>query len=282
MQTREPIRIISDLHLGHPACLLDSPADLAPLLRGVGTVIFNGDTSEMRSLEDREKGWERIRELEEVCRCLGVKPVLINGNHDPIVSPHLSHLDLADGAILVTHGDMLFHDISPWSKEAEMMGEAHTQALEELEEEAFADFEKRLHANKKASIALELLSSQLPRGPLARLSILLRECWPPTRPLRILKVWKNTPDRAEALARVFRPRARFILVGHTHYEGIWQRGPRVVINTGSFTPPMGRLAVDIEGNRLRVNKIVKSGGHFELGKQLAEFEISRLRPHEGF
>ena len=281
MHTREPLRIISDLHLGHPASFLAHPADIAPLLRGVGTLVFNGDSAEMRFLEDRQTGMASIEKLRELCGSHGVEAQFINGNHDPTACS-ASHLDLGNGAVLVTHGDMLFHDISPWSIEAEIMGEAHTLALQELDDDSFADFEKRLNASKRASIALELLSSKLPRGRLARLAVLLKECWPPSRPWRILKVWKETPGRAEALARVFRPRARFVIVGHTHYQGIWKRGPRVIINTGSFTPPLGRLAVDIEESRLTVRNIVRRGRRFELGKQLAAFPISRLQAHEGF
>jgi len=278
---REPLRIISDLHLGHPASLIEDATDLTPLLHGVSTLVFNGDTYETRYVQEREAGQKLLDNLRELCHASGVKPVFIGGNHDPSISP-LCHLDLAGGAVLVTHGDMLFHDISPWSIEADLMRDAHVQALQALGEDAFHDFEKRLHANKQASLALELLSVKLHRGFLARFILLLKECWPPSRPWRILKVWRDTPVFAEALARVFRPRARFIIVGHTHLQGIWRRGSRVIINTGSFTPPLGRLAIDLEGDRLLVKKINRNGGRFEIGPQLAEFKAIQLQTHEGF
>jgi len=278
---REPLRIISDLHLGHPACLIEDITQLGPLLKGIRTLVINGDAAEMRFLKERESGRKELENLAEFCRAADVDPVFIGGNHDPTASSNY-HLDLAGGAVLATHGDMLFHDISPWSPEADLMRDAHTQALQDLEDDAFVDFEKRLHANKQASIALELVSLRFPRGRLARLAILFKECWPPTRPWRILKVWKDTPKMAEALARVFRPRARFIIVGHTHLQGIWRRGPRVIINTGSFTPPLGRLAVDLVGDQLEVKKIVSRGGRFEIGKTIAQFEVTRLKAAEGF
>ena len=40
----EPIRIISDLHLGHTASLAREIAQVEPLFRDVRTLIFNGDT----------------------------------------------------------------------------------------------------------------------------------------------------------------------------------------------------------------------------------------------
>ena len=49
----EPVLILSDLHLGHRASLIEHPDQLASLLQGPGSVIFNGDTSEVRNPEDR-------------------------------------------------------------------------------------------------------------------------------------------------------------------------------------------------------------------------------------
>src|SRR5947209_2581653 len=106
MQFEQPIRIISDIHLGHPASLVAGAENLAPLLRGFPTVIFNGDTVESRFLKDRPKARQNLDVLEKVCAAQGARCILINGNHDPAISP-ASHVDLADGAVLVTHGDML-------------------------------------------------------------------------------------------------------------------------------------------------------------------------------
>ena len=279
MPFQEPIRILSDSHFGHPASLAGSPADLVPLLKGFPTVVFNGDTVEYRFRKDRELALQNIEAVKQVCEEQNTTPVFINGNHDPAVS-QCNHLDLADGAVLVTHGDMLFLDISPWSNEARVMGRAHRLALEEIGEDAFMDFEKRLHASKRASLALELHESTLPRGRLARLVTYLREGWPPWRPLQILKCWAEFPGKAALLAHTFRPHARLILIGHSHYGGIWRRGPRIVINTGSFLPIAGRTVADLEGSRLTVRKIVVRGGRFGTGKTVATFDATKLQPGE--
>ena len=281
MLFQEPIRILSDIHLGHPASLVGDPEELAPLFEGIPTVVFNGDTVEDRFRKDQEQARKNLEATKKVCAGLGAAAVFLNGNHDPKISPW-NHLDLAGGAVLVTHGDMLFHDISPWSNESVIMKAAHREALEEIGEDAFHDFEKRLHASKRASLALELHESTIPRGRLARVITYLRESWPPWRPLLIFQCWIQVPGRAEALARVFRPRARFILIGHSHYCGVWKRGPRVIINTGGFLPIAGRSLVDLEGNRLTIRKIARSGGKFQPGKTVAQFEVSPLRAHEGY
>jgi predicted phosphodiesterase len=279
MLFEEPLRILSDVHLGHPASLVGDPAELAPLFNGIPTVVFNGDTVEHRFRKDQEQARKHLGALKKVCSELGSAAVFLNGNHDPDISP-CNHLDLAGGAVLVTHGDMLFHDISPWSIEAGIMGDAHRRALDEIGEDAFYDFEKRLHANKRASLALELHESSIPRGRLARVVTYLRESWPPWRPMQIIRCWMEVPGRAVDLARVFRPRARFILIGHSHYSGVWKRGPRVIINTGSFLPIAGRFLVDLEGNRLSIRKIARIRGKFQAGKTVREFEVSPLGTDE--
>ena len=280
-QFEEPIRILSDLHFGHPASIIEQPRQLLPLFRGAKTVIFNGDTVEVRYLRGRRIGLRNAVLMREACEGAGARAVFINGNHDPILSD-LSHVDLVDGAVLVTHGDLLFHDISPWSHEAEAIGEAHTRELAGMEEDAFLDFEKRLKASKRAALAIELHRNDARRTPLTAIRTVLRECWPPWRPLQILHSWAVTPARAEALARVFRPRARFILIGHTHLSGSWRRGPRMIINTGSFLPFGGRKAIDVQGATLTVRPILLERGTFHAGAPTMEFAATKLLPGEGY
>jgi predicted phosphodiesterase len=274
-QFEEPIRVISDLHFGHPASIIEEPGQLLPLFRGAKTVIFNGDTVELRYLRGRQEGMRNAVRMREACESAGARPVFINGNHDPILS-ELSHVDLVDGAVLVTHGDLMFHDISPWSHEAGIIAEAHSRELAGLEGDAFLDFEKRLKASKRACLSIELHRTKMKRDALSVLRTILRECWPPWRPFQVLHSWYVTPGRAEELARVFRPRAQIVLIGHTHYSGIWRRGPRTIINTGSFLPMSGRMAIDIKGSSVTVLPIVKEGGEFRAGPPRVKYEAAKL------
>jgi len=280
-QFEEPIRIISDLHYGHPASIIESPEQLAPLFRDVKTVVFNGDTVELRYLRGRRIGMRNSRLMGEVCAAAGARPVFINGNHDPILSD-LSHVDLADGAVLVTHGDLLFHDISPWSHDAGLIGAAHSRELAELAGDAFLDFEKRLKASKRAALAIELHRTRRRRDNLSFIRTVARECWPPWRPFQVFQSWAVTPARAEALARVFRPRARFILIGHTHFSGCWRRGPRMIINTGSFLPLSGRMAIDVQDATLTVRPILLERGVFKAGSPMMQYPATKLLPGEGY
>lgn len=244
-------------------------------------MVFNGDSVELRCAEDTVEGRERLARISTVCGESGASALFVNGNHDPEASA-LDHMDLADGGVLVTHGDLLFHDISPWSPEGRDIGVAHTQALQGLGEDAFCNFEKRLRAGKQAALSVETVRLQCSSGRLAKLGLLARELWPPWRPIYILKVWIDTPDKAVDLARVFRPRARLLCIGHVHRSGVWEKGPRIVINTGSFIPTSGRLLLELESGYLSVYRIEKQRGQFHIGRRRHRFETGRLLPHEGY
>ena len=244
-------------------------------------MVFNGDSVETHLAKRREEGLRDLETLRELCLTAGAQPYFINGNHDPEISS-MDHVDLADGAILATHGDMLFHDISPWSKASGIMAKAHTKALEALDDEAFHDFEKRLHASKRAVLAMEMREVPLQHGLLAKIAFVLEEFWPPWRPLQIIKCWIETPGKAVSLVKTFRPHAKFVIVGHTHWPGIWKMGPRVIINTGSFMPFGRPRAIDIAYNKLSVKAIVRKGDQFVTGREIAQFDATKLNASEGY
>jgi predicted phosphodiesterase len=277
----EPVLILSDLHLGHRASLIEHPDQLEPLLHGPGSVIFNGDTAEMRNAEDRVIGRKLAADLARVCHQSGRKAFFLNGNHDPTVS-NTNHLDLESGAILVTHGDILFLDLAPWSRDAKHYRVKHREILAGLGPNDYNDFEKRLLATKRTAIELQLIEEPLTSGPAPGLRLFIRQLWPPFRPLMILKAWFEIPGRAANLARVFRPQARFVIVGHTHYPGAWDVAPRIVINTGSFVPYFGAYAAIIESGRLELRRIDRVRRKFVLGKRVVSFAVERVHPVEGF
>ena len=82
-QFQEPIRVLSDLHLAHPGSRIADPRQLEPLLEGVKTVVFNGDTLEERMKKFRELGERHLETLTKMCAERDLEVHLVRGNHDP-------------------------------------------------------------------------------------------------------------------------------------------------------------------------------------------------------
>jgi predicted phosphodiesterase len=268
----DPTIILSDLHLGHRASKIHDPAQLSPILKEASTVVFNGDTAEMRTPADRLIGRRLAADLARVCHSIGCRSVFLNGNHDPVISK-IDHLDLMDGRALVTHGDILFLGVAPWSKKALAYRKIHLRALAQLGPDALMNFEKRLLATKRTSIKLQLMehavsrSGSIPPG----IRLLMQQLWPPHRILMILQAWLETPALAGQLTELFRPAARYILIGHTHYPGHWRHRQVNIVNTGSFVLHFGALAAILNGASLELRKVQEKKGNFILGKTVARF-----------
>ncbi len=270
----DPTLILSDLHLGHRASLIRDPEQLAPVFREANTIVLNGDTAELRHQIYRPVGRMLAATLARVCHSSGAKAIFINGNHDPVIS-HIDHLDLAEGQMLVTHGDMLFLGIAPWSRQAYAYRKIHLRALDQLGPDALLNFEKRLLATKRTSLKLQLLEEPTTQGRFPGLGLIVRQFWPPFRPFMILHAWWETPKLGAKLLQAFRPETRYLLIGHTHFPGCWNHGGRVVINTGSFVWNFGACAVLLKEKSFEIRKIERYQKNFVLGKRLKEFAINR-------
>lgn len=262
----EPIVILSDLHIAHPFSMVRTPDAITGLLPESGTVIFNGDSVEMRSTLDRDSGAANRDRLLELCEARGCRALFLTGNHDPLVS-ELHHVDLCSGQVLVTHGDILFHDCSPWSHEGPKIGAEHTRLLSKLDDSARRDLSTRLHTAKLAARVME--HHYKARQSLVSVARnILMEVIPPWRPLRILKFWGQAPALGAAFVREFRPNARFLIVGHLHHAGVWKLGDVTVINTGCYFPLVGRRMVRIADGRLEVLAIRGPIGGWRPGRVL--------------
>ena len=64
---KEPVRILSDLHLGHKISRIESVSALRPLIAGAGTIVFNGDTWQELALPFRERSEVMLDELKGLC-----------------------------------------------------------------------------------------------------------------------------------------------------------------------------------------------------------------------
>lgn len=270
----EPIRIISDLHLGHTASLAREIDQLEPLFRGVSTVIFNGDTVEMRSEANRRRAVTTMERVRDFCEEQDVVGYFINGNHDPIIST-TNHLEVGDGSVLVTHGDVLFHEVKRPAIGPDDFHQWEELLAEEISAEALHTLESILSTNKRASPHhhVDLEQFTIPNGHWGQVSTFVRQTWPPKRLVKMVSSWRRTPQHAVDLVRRFRPETRCVIVGHTHFPGVWRQRDCTVINTGSYLPVLGRMAVDYEHGRVTVRRVYARRRRFYPGRVVARFAI---------
>lgn len=271
---QDVIRILSDLHYGDRAsCLATLPA-LTPLLDGASRLILNGDTLDTRPGPD--PAFTAALRAEVTAHFAHHAPpvTLLTGNHDPDFSEHHS-LDLAGGRVFVTHGDILFDNLVPWGKDAAIARQRVLAELIRLDPAARDRLEDRLGAIRRAALSIPQRHQVERHGLKYAAGFLTDTIWPPLRVFRVLRAWRETPARAAALARRYRPQARFVVTGHVHRPGAWRTpGGLVVLNTGSFCPPLGTAAVDLTPDRITLRRVETHGGEFRLGATLADFALA--------
>lgn len=228
----EPVRVLSDLHLGHKICRIEQVEALRPLISGAGTVIFNGDTWQELAAPFFDHSTAMLSELKALCREEGAEAVFLSGNHDP-GWPGPGWVELAGGRIVVTHGDALLEAGSPWKREI-LVNRARVTAIWDRHLLARSDVEERLAVARE--IARELCSVEYPSG-----RSFLRRAWdamlPPRRALMMIEAWAVQATAGGKFCDDYFPRAEVLVIGHFHRVGSWLRNGRRVINLGSFTPP---------------------------------------------
>ena len=231
-QVNEPVRVLSDLHLGHKVSRIDHVSALRPLIAGAGTVIFNGDVWQELALPFFNRSSEMLAELKALCHDEGSDVVFLAGNHDP-GWPGLGWVELAEGRIVITHGDALFFDGSPWKREV-LVRSDHVRELWKQHPHAHHDVAERLRLARK--IARELCSVEHPTG-----RSLAERTWdavmPPQRAFKMLESWLTQGSKGAEFCEHYFPAAEVLIVGHFHHAGTWLRKGRRIINTGSFVAP---------------------------------------------
>lgn len=270
------LRIFSDLHFRDPRGELHDLAHFAPLLGDAEHVVFNGDSIDTQV----PRMAAHAGALRDFARNCGREITWLSGNHDPDFSD-LAELALADDRVWVTHGDVFFDDIAPWSHHAPELRRRLAKESTGVSPDELVRVETRLRLNRAVSLALPEPAHLFHPGLFTRFYRVAHALFPPRRLVLMLHTWSVTPRVVATLARAQRPRAQVVLIGHTHYPGVWRvpgRGsaPAVtVINTGSFTKPLGGLFVDLHGDRIRVTRIRRTGRAFQAGRIVAEFSLEK-------
>ena len=268
------IRILSDIHYGDRASRVRALASLRPLCAGVTQLVLNGDTLDTRP------GPHPAHTAECRAAVLDFFPrevpavTLLGGNHDPDIAPR-QYLDFAGGAVFVTHGDIFFDDIVPWSVDAGLIRRRLAAELDPLPPALQHDLDRRLAIFRRVALSIPQRHQSEKNRVKYLLSFLTDTVWPPLRALRIVRAWRQAPQLAAGFTRRHRPRAKFVVSGHTHRPGIWREaGGVTVINTGSYCPPLGGACVDLAAGQLTVRAIEARGGEFHAGGEIAAFPLA--------
>ena len=229
---REPVRVLSDLHLGHKVSRIENVAALRPLIAGAGTVIFNGDTWQELARPFFQRSQSMLGDLHELCREEGVDTVFLAGNHDP-GWPGPGWVTLAGGRIVITHGDALLFAGSPWKREI-LLKNDHIRQIWRQHPRADHQLEQRLAVARE--IATDLCSVEHPTG-----RTFFKRAWdamvPPRRAHEMLQAWASQGRVGAEFCERYFPQAEMLIIGHFHWQGSWLSKGRRVLNTGSFMAP---------------------------------------------
>jgi predicted phosphodiesterase len=272
------IVIVSDLHLGRARGGASSADALRPIWEGASRFIVNGDVAEVHDPQHQAIAALETLKLSDLCESDEVELTLISGNHDPYVTD-VRHLSLFDDAVFVTHGDALHPAITPWSPGHDRMQHAQEAAMANIDPDDRDSLESRLHASQHACYSewkdLDRLADEARHT--SPLGMLLR----PHAVFQVLRYWRAFPQMAARFGAAYAPRARFIVMGHTHRAGIWKIDERVIINTGSYGFPGRPRAVVIENGALRVHDVVRKGRTYRLAENaVASYEVAPLAASE--
>ena len=273
----EPIVILSDVHLRAGADWRDAMQRLRGLWQGAATVIFNGDTVSRTIAHDARWRDDVVDVLTELCMSDGATPVLLAGNTDyPLTA--VRHVMLAGGRVLVTHGDVILDEISPWHGRGRLIAAARAEALGEMPPHRRETLEGQLTAATEAIARTQHLAPLRRPGEgtaVQRTAWYLRWLKRPRAVWQVLWFWHRMPRLAERFIRTYAPDARIIVLGHAHRPGVWTVAGRRVINTGCFEAPWPRaLVVRVEGVRVEVRKVVTSGGRWLPGPVVACYDVA--------
>ncbi len=271
-------RILSDVHYGDRGSRVRALPALRPLFEGVDRLVLNGDTIDTRASKVPGLSEALRAETLQFFRESAPAATFLTGNHDPDISEQHT-LDLAGDRVFVTHGDILFDEIVPWGQDAATVRRRIREQLQQLGEKAAAQLEHRFRVFRQVAATIPQRHQSERNALKYTAGILADTVWPPTRFLHILRAWRTAPILAASFTQRYRPKAGFVLIGHIHRPGYWRMpGGLVVINTGSYCPPLGGWIVDVRAEHLTVRTVQRRRGEFHPGPIVAEFPTGTTRP----
>ncbi|HVJ80821.1 MAG TPA: hypothetical protein VNC50_07095, partial [Planctomycetia bacterium] len=223
-----------------------------------------------RPFRQRSEGMEKLLAIGEHCRAAGAAPVHLTGNHDPEISP-IHSLDLCGGSVFVTHGDSLHPHVAPWSHDAPALKAEYDRlcALEGVPE----TWEDVCRVSKRVALVAANSDKRGRRGWLARGVMVGKFALEPWRAVNAVRYWAGVAGLSQGIQARHRPKARLMVIGHTHRPGIWKLPGFTLVNTGSYQPLSKPRAVRLTETEAQVFEVVRDGTVFRFGRELLRMSL---------
>lgn len=258
----EPVTILSDVHLRAGTDWTRALRQLKGLWQGGGTVVFNGDTMNRVMAGDEDLRGQVVETITALCAADGARAVMLTGNSDWSLGG-ARHLFLAAGRVLVTHGDVILNEISPWHGRGREIAAARARALDDMPPLRRATLEGQLAATTRATEETDLYAPVRRHGEgtvTQRAGWYLNWFGHPRAFVSVLDFWRRMPRLAATFLERFAPNARMMVLGHAHRPGVWTVGARRIVNTGCFEGMWARaMVVRVESSRVEVRKVLRKG-----------------------
>lgn len=260
------VRILSDLHIGHPGSIFRSVDELEPLLDGINQLVLNGDSTEDCSSELADASQRSLVRLIDLAETRGVAVTRTRGNHDPLVEDH-GYIRVSGRAVLVTHGDACFPYGSPWSGGLDQARPALEQVARDHGAAEITTLDQRLALARDWAQCFHPPVRAVTSRMNGLIRVFARAFWPPHAGWRLVSTRLAALRYVDDFLDQFAPETQVMVFGHIHRAGVWRRkSGRVLINTGAFQPLAGRLACDLSSDGITVRRIDRVDGRFQTTK----------------
>lgn len=152
-QYLKPVVIISDVHVKNSNGWKEQIDGLREVWAKAGTVVFNGDTVGGRETNNGTSTEEILTYISKLCAKDGTEAVFLAGNSDYFLDV-AKHLLLVEGRILITHGDVIFPEMSPWYDDAHLYKAARDSALQQMPQKLRSTLKGQLSSTRDAVVKL--------------------------------------------------------------------------------------------------------------------------------
>ncbi|MBC8200762.1 MAG: metallophosphoesterase family protein [Planctomycetes bacterium] len=247
--------ILSDIHYSNRGSNVRCVEQLRPLWDGFDALVFNGDTAELHSTNLKERSRIAIEKIKQCTKEDGVELALLCGNHDPTIS-ELQHLWFHDNKTLVFHGHAPIRGLAPWSWRYKHI----VKNINDYIEKAGDGFHEQLAAAREASITAATGGFNQHRPNLFHMLMLSAPA-----SFQVLRCWWKYPSDIATWVSRYAPSAKYVITGHTHHAGVWQRGAITILNTGCYGFPSHPRAVVLDGDSIAIHKVRKRNNRYCLG-----------------